>query len=58
MQNVPPAKRKDSAGEEGRMAVDAATVEKVETEVKKETSTAAGTNQGGSGGGKKKKAKR
>lgn len=56
MQNVPPTKRKESAGEEDRMAVDPATMEKAEASVKTETSVPATANQGG--GKKKKKAKR
>jgi len=57
MQNVPPTKRKESAGEEDRMALDATPVEKAEASVKTETSISATANQGG-GGKKKKKAKR
>jgi hypothetical protein len=57
MQNVPATKRKQSAGEEDRMAVDSATVEKAIAAVKAETITPVTANQGG-GGKKKKKAKR
>jgi hypothetical protein len=57
MQSVPPTKRKQSTGEEDRMAVDSATVEKAEAAVKAETITPGTTNQSG-GGKKKKKSKR
>ena len=57
MQNVPPTKRKESTGEEDRITVDSATVEKVEATVKAEAISPATANQGG-GGKKKKKAKR
>jgi len=57
MQNVPPTKRKESVGEEDRMAVDASTMEKAEAAVKADTSTPTTATQGG-GGKKKKKAKR